>query len=97
MYGIFEPPPLPWTIKNSWYQIGSEVKEIKKVQKSKETRCQTSQEVEDVKTEVEPSARARYSKIPSVCMYVCLYVCDNHPALTTPTNFLKFGVKVGDH
>ena len=54
-------PPLPWTIKNSWYQIGSEVKEIKKVQKSKETRCQTSQEVEDVKTEVEPSARARYS------------------------------------
>ena len=75
MYGIFEPPPLPWTIKNSWYQIGSEVKEIKKVQKSKETRCQTSQEVEDVKTEVEPSARARYSKIPSVCMSVCLHVC----------------------
>ena len=38
---------------------------------------------------------------PSVCMYVCLYVCmsvcNSPPALTTPTIFLIFGMKVGDH
>ena len=28
-------------------------------------------------------------------MSVCMYVCDNGPALTTPTNFLIFGMKVG--
>ena len=32
-----------------------------------------------------------------VCLSVCLYVCDSCPALTTPTNFLIFGMKVGDH
>ena len=30
-------------------------------------------------------------------LYVCMYVCDTSPALTTPRNFLKFGMKVGDH
>ena len=45
-------------------------------------------------TEVELVGFRRYSKIPSVCMYVCLSSC---PALTTPTNFLIFGMKVGDH
>ena len=28
---------------------------------------------------------------------VCQYVCDSRPALTTPTIFLIFGMKVGDH
>ena len=32
-----------------------------------------------------------------VCLYVCMYVCDSPPALTTPTIFLIFGMKVGDH
>jgi len=52
-------------------------------------------------TEVELVGFRRYNKIPSVCMYVCLsvcmYVCDSCPALTTPTIFLIFGMKVGDH
>ena len=33
----------------------------------------------------------------SVCLSVCMYVCNIRPALTTPTNLLKFGMKVGDH
>ena len=34
---------------------------------------------------------------PRYSLYVCLYVCNCRPALTTPTNLLKFGMKVGDH
>ena len=30
-------------------------------------------------------------------LYVRMSVCDSCPALTTPTNFLIFGMKVGDH
>ena len=48
-------------------------------------------------TEVELVGFRRYSKIPSVCLYVCMYVCDSCPALTTPTILLIFGMKVGDH
>ena len=44
-------------------------------------------------TEVELVGFRRYSKIPSVGMSVC----NSCPALTTPTNFLIFGMKVGDH
>ena len=33
----------------------------------------------------------------SVCLSVCLYVCHSRPALTTPTIFLIFGMKLGDH
>ena len=42
-------------------------------------------------SDVEPGGFHRYS------LYVCLYVCNIRPALTTPTNLLKFGMKVGDH
>ena len=34
---------------------------------------------------------------PRYSLYVCMSVCNIRPALTTPTNFLKFGMKVGDH
>ena len=41
--------------------------------------------------------RGRSYKMASVCMSVCMYVCHSRPALTTPTIFLIFGMKVGDH
>ena len=41
--------------------------------------------------------RRRSYKMASVCMSVCMYVCHSRPALTTPTIFLIFGMKVGDH
>ena len=41
--------------------------------------------------------KGRSYKMATVCMSVCEYVCHSRPALTTPTIFLIFGMKVGDH